>query len=94
MNYYDYMLHMLRKEREQMSILLKTRMQTQTELALPPTESDLPLWTSCSNCDKVVHQHDAVIKQYCQGRRTLVEHFCSNGCHHSWYVNRLRSFGL
>ena len=70
----------------------------QQELPLPPAESDLPLrqhaLTSCANCNKEVHQHDVVIKQYYNGQMTLIEHFCSDKCHHSWYINRLRGFGL
>ena len=70
----------------------------QQELPLPPTDTDLPLrrpaHTSCAHCNDVVHQDDAVIKQYYQGRMTLVEHFCSDSCHHQWYINRLRRTGL
>lgn len=50
--------------------------------------------TQCAECGEIVHRDDVVIKQYYQGQMTLVEHFCSDSCHHTWYINRLRSWGM
>lgn len=66
------------------------------ELPVEQCKSDLELHglTQCAHCGDLLHQTEAVIKQYYQGRMTLIEHFCSDSCHHQWYINRLRSFGL
>ena len=66
------------------------------QLPLPPPEPpNKPFcWTSCAQCNQPVHHDNVVIKQYYTGRMTLVEHYCSDHCHQTWYIERLRSFGL
>lgn len=71
----------------------------QHDLALPSSDTDLPLhrpaiWSSCGNCDQPVHNDDVVIRQYHTGHMIDVEHWCSLGCYHEWFVNRLRQWGL
>ena len=51
-------------------------------------------WTSCAHCANPVHKDDVVIKQFYNGHVVDVEHFCSSACHHTWYIERLRGFGL
>lgn len=69
-------------------------MADQAELPLPETDNKPFCWTSCAHCDAPVHRDDVVIKQYVNGYMTLIEHFCSDKCHHAWYINRLRSWGM
>ena len=53
-----------------------------------------PRCSTCANCGDLVHQDDVVIKQYYTGSMVDVEHFCSDDCHHAWYIRRLNAWGL
>lgn len=69
----------------------------QHDLHLPPTDTDLaltPAHTQCAQCDEIVHRGDAVVKTYHTGRTSLTEHFCTDECHHEWYLARLRQWGM
>lgn len=51
--------------------------------------------TTCANCNKEILQTRALVKTVETGPRSaLSEHFCGQACFHTWYINRLRSFGL
>lgn len=77
--FHEWLLIKAKEERE---------MEKQLNLALGPMVS------TCAQCHDLVHGQDVVIKQYHTGHMTDVEHFCSNECHHTWYVNRLRAWGM
>lgn len=51
-------------------------------------------FTTCAQCGELIHQDEALVKTYHTGRSTLQETFCGNQCHYTWYLSRLRSFGL
>ena len=53
-----------------------------------------PKCSFCTQCGDLVHNDDVVIKQFYTGTMTDVRYFCSDRCHHTWYVNRLRQWGL
>lgn len=50
--------------------------------------------TQCAECGELVHRDDVIVKQYHTGTMTDVDHFCSDDCHHEWYVKRLRTWGM
>lgn len=53
-----------------------------------------PNVTQCAHCGDLVHSADVVIKTYHTSYRSDQEHFCSDECHHEWYVKRLRQWGM
>lgn len=53
-----------------------------------------PSCSQCAECDELVHRDDVVIRQFYVGTIVDVEHFCSEGCYHKFYVDRLRQVGM
>lgn len=55
-----------------------------------------PKVTQCANaaCGDLIHQDEAVKKDYFNGKTYEVEHFCSHSCHHTFYINHLRQWGM
>ena len=78
MRYGEYVLYMLRKERE---------MEKQLNLF------DHGM-TTCAHCKKRIYLCDAKIVPFCTNRADAEEHFCGNDCHNSWHINRLNQMGL
>ena len=50
--------------------------------------------TTCAYCQALLCQDEALVKTVHVGRGTLTEHFCGENCHQSWYLARLRSWGM
>lgn len=50
--------------------------------------------TQCSCCGKLVHVDLAVQKEYWNGKSWDREHFCSENCHHTWHIKRLKTMGM
>lgn len=53
-----------------------------------------PRVTQCAHCGDLVHGVDVVVKTYHTNHSTEQEHFCSDACHHEWYIQRLRQWGM
>ena len=86
MLYHEWLLEQHRKER-----------LMQETLDLPPTDTDLGLITAhtqCAQCSEIVHRDDVVVKTVHTGRSSQTKHFCTDNCHHTWYLTRLRSWGM
>jgi hypothetical protein len=54
----------------------------------------LPGHSQCANCDVLAHQDVVVTKAYFTATMWQEEHFCSDECHHEWYIKRLNNLGL
>ena len=86
MHYHEYILHMLRKEREMSE-------EWEFDFSNPPRVPP-PGTTQCAHCGELIHQDDVLVKVYHTGTTTEQEYFCGSDCHQSWYINRLNQMGL
>jgi len=51
--------------------------------------------TMCTNCTQFVHLDLAVVKVFHLSRHVTEQHFfCSEQCHHEWYIRRLNQLGM
>ena len=48
----------------------------------------------CAQCKTEVDEKEVIIRQFYNGRIVKVEYFCSNLCHHQFYLARLNKEGL
>ena len=48
----------------------------------------------CAHCGELVYEDDVLIKQFYTHRMVQVEYFCSDICHHQFYIKRLNQEGL
>ena len=95
MLYHEWLLTMLRKEREMKK--LDTAMDT-----VDPRQGDLFLhgMTKCAHCGDLLHLEEASVHVYYDDQGQQEEHFCPDklqpeqSCQQRWYINRLNTLGL
>ena len=48
----------------------------------------------CAECNELIHREEVIIKQFYNHRMVIVEYFCSDKCHHQFYIKRLNQLGM